>query len=141
MVCVREASLFSPLLPFKTTTAPLSKTALVTVILSPANAAFARFVAERLSFTFQQEAASSLGTLHRGLIAFHTGVLLEFLTRLSANGDNGRVDENILAWFLPAVMDPLEACSSIEIEPSKSALVLEVIVRITLLPHCIYRQS
>lgn len=127
---ITEASPFAPLIPFKTTSTPLSRPALVKILLQPQNSDFARFVASILPAALQMEA---IGGVHRGLIAFHTSVLLDFIKK-NHDARKGNVpDESILAWYLPAASEPLQICSKVEVESSREALVKETILSAFLL--------
>ncbi|KAK7688534.1 hypothetical protein QCA50_008072 [Cerrena zonata] len=134
---ITENSTFAPLLPFKTTTTPLSRLALVKIILLPQNSDFARFVAGILPATLQHERVVGL---HRGLTAFHTSTLLEFIKKDHEARRSNVPDESTLAWYLPAASEPLRICSKIEVERSKEALVTETILSsfliLTALSHC-----
>ena len=83
----------------------------------------ARFVGSLLP------AAVAVGpsALHRTLIAFHTGVLLDFVKRSSqASGKTGSLEEGTLAWVLPSAVYPLQEWS--RVEAKKQPLVVEVVV-------------
>lgn len=102
----------------------------------PDNTDFARFVASLLPSSI----ALGANTLHRPLIAFHAGVLLEFVKRTVhktkvQKGDSSA--EATLAWLLPSAIQPLQECSNskpdVQKQSQKQALLAEVIVS-TFLP-------
>ncbi|KAI0742763.1 hypothetical protein C8Q80DRAFT_1221194 [Daedaleopsis nitida] len=86
--------------PYKATTKPLHRHLLVRDML--ANPDLARFVASILPAVLDHQAPP----LHRALIAFHTGVLLEYIATSKA------IDENTIAILLPAALDPLQRASN-----------------------------
>lgn len=63
--------------------------------------------------------------MHRALIAFHTGALLEYVAKVKL------LDENIMAFLLPAAMEPLQDAADVESEV-RPALLQETIVRVPL---------
>ena len=65
------------------------------------------------------------GGLHRALIAFHAGVLLEYVAKCKV------LDENAMAVLLPAAMETLQSPSQTD-GLVKPALLHEMIVRLTL---------
>ena len=77
----------------------------------------ARFVATIFPAVLKTHGAG----VHRALIAFHTGALLEYVAKLKA------LDENAMALLLPAAMEPLETASSDQTEV-KPTLLQESIV-------------
>ena len=95
-------------------------------MLHSQNSDFARFVAGILPNTLE-----GVGGLHRGLTAFHTSTLLEFIKK-DHDARRGNVpDASTLAWYLPAASEPLRICSKIEVESSKAAIISETIVRLS----------
>ncbi|THH26927.1 hypothetical protein EUX98_g7265 [Antrodiella citrinella] len=120
-----ETSPFAALLPYKSSNINLSRAALVNIMLSPTNSAFARFVAGLLPATVH---VNGFGGVHRALVAFHTGILFDFVKR-SQDGRTGKgMVEGTAAWYLPAVMEPMQSCGTIQVEPSKESLVKEIIL-------------
>ncbi|KAI0070967.1 hypothetical protein K474DRAFT_1669523 [Panus rudis PR-1116 ss-1] len=122
---IDENTTFAPLLPYKTTTTELSRQALVNLILHSSNVDFARFVASILTSALRLE---SIGGVHRGLIAFHTSVLLAFIKESHERRKGNVPDESTLAWLLPAAVEPLQLASSKTVSPSKSHLLKETIL-------------
>lgn len=86
------------------------------------------FLASLLSTAVRTDAFAGV---HRTLVAFHTGLLFDFVKRCQEN--RKRMDKDMAAWFLPAAMEPMQACASIQIDPSKGNLVREIIVTTSLL--------
>lgn len=95
-------------------------------MIEPQNSDFARFVAGILLNTLQFETVRGL---HRGLTAFHTSTLLEFIKKDHDVRKGNVTNESTLAWYLPAASEPLRICAKIEVVRSKEALVTETIVR------------
>ncbi|KAI0354312.1 hypothetical protein OH77DRAFT_530067 [Trametes cingulata] len=87
---------------YKTTAKPLHRSLLINEMLKTLDVA--RFASGILPAVLKDHSAG----VHRALIAFHTGVLLEFVARSTI------LDENIMAILLPAVMDPLQTAGSPE---------------------------
>ena len=102
------------------------------VIVKPTNSDFARFVSSLLTSAVQENASAAL---HRASIALHTGILLEFLKRSGAKISGLSLSEGTLAWVFPAALEPLIACSNVELKGAKQALQTEVIVRRSNLPY------
>lgn len=103
----------------------MTKVALVNLFLSPSNTDFARFAAGLLPAAVH---TSEFVAVHRTLVAFHTGVLFDFVKKAQARKTGKAMSEGTAAWFLPAAMDPLQTCAKVQVEPSKEALVQETIV-------------
>ena len=59
--------------------------------------------------------------MHRALIAFHAGILLEYTAKAKA------LDENVMMFLLPAAMEPLQSASDPQ-GKVKPALLHESIV-------------
>jgi U3 small nucleolar RNA-associated protein 10 len=57
------------------------------------------------------------GHLHRALVAFHTGVLLEYIAR------SDDIEEGIVALLLPTILEPLQSESM-----GSSSMTIEVTV-------------
>ena len=98
-------------------------------MLQPANSDFARFVGAMLPTAIKSPLAAS--TVHRAMIAMHTGVLLEFVRRTfgaRGKGKSAAVDEGTVTWVLLAAMEPLQTCAEIEVDASKESLIGEVVV-------------
>lgn len=93
--------------------------------MKPANAEFARFVGSLLPYALRPELSVAL---HRGLIAFHTGVLMEYVKKSHTKLGGGALDEASLAWFLQSAMEPLYICAGQEVKGHGPALVAEAIV-------------
>ncbi|KIP06398.1 hypothetical protein PHLGIDRAFT_128310 [Phlebiopsis gigantea 11061_1 CR5-6] len=119
-----EASKFAALAPYKKTSTPLSHKALVELMLQPANDDFSRFIGSLLPGAVKSTSAAGI---HRALIAFHAGTLLDFVKR-SCRKRVGALEEGTLAWVLPAAIEPLQVVSTVEVESSKETLVSEVIL-------------
>ncbi|KAI0092311.1 armadillo-type protein [Irpex rosettiformis] len=119
---IKEQSKVAALLPYKTTSSSLTLSALVDIMTKPDNSDFARFSGSLLP------SAVSVGpsALHRTLIAFHTGVLLEFLKRSSQTSKTRSLTEGTLAWVLSSAVNPLQEWSRVEVK--KQALVVEVVL-------------
>src|ERR1700742_4044712 len=84
---------WSFLLAYKSAAQGVPRIALVTEMLR--NVVVARFVASALPKAIKER------TAHRTLIAFHTSVLLEYISRAKA------LDDASLAFLLPAMLEPL----------------------------------
>ena len=69
----------------------------------------------------------AVAAIHRALIAFHVGMLMDFVKRMR-DVCAGPLDEGTLAWVLPAAAEPLQVCAGLEVESSKDSLVSEVIL-------------
>ena len=82
-----------------------------------AKAEVARFVAGVLPVVLKEHGSA----MHRALIAFHAGTLLEYIAKVK------NLDENLIAFLLPAAMDPLQAASAPDANV-KPALLQETIV-------------
>jgi hypothetical protein len=119
-----EHSKFSVLLPYKTTSSPLTHGALVDIMTKHNSSDFARFVGSLLPRTV----AAGPGALHRTLVAFHAGVLLEFVKRPSQKGNSISLPEGTLAWLLPAALEPLYHCSKLQAKSAQKVLLSDVIV-------------
>ncbi|TFK83295.1 hypothetical protein K466DRAFT_498737 [Polyporus arcularius HHB13444] len=100
---------------YKTTVTPLHRPLLLKEMLSKPEVA--RLATRILPTVLKDHSAG----LHRALIAFHTGVLLEYVTKCKA------LDENAMVLLLPAAMEPLETASA-EDSPGKPALLHELIL-------------
>ncbi|KAI0712775.1 armadillo-type protein [Cerioporus squamosus] len=100
---------------YKMTVTPLHRPLLLKEMLSKPEVA--RLVTKILPSVLKDCSAG----LHRALIAFHTGVLLEYIAKCKA------LDENAMALLLPAAMEPLESASA-EDSPGKPALLHELIL-------------
>ena len=79
---------------YKSAAQSVPRTALVTEMVR--NVAVARFVASALPKAVKHR------TAHRALVAFHTAVLFEYISRIKAP------DDSILAFLLPAMLEPLQ---------------------------------
>ncbi|KAI0692328.1 hypothetical protein BC835DRAFT_1416622 [Cytidiella melzeri] len=126
---ISEQSKFSALLPYKTTSSPLTYTALVDLMIKPNNSDLARFVGSLLP----SAVSAGSGALHRTVIAFHAGVLLEFVKRSSQKSNSSASGEGTLAWILPSVLEPLQECSRVDLKHTKQALVVELVLSLYLL--------
>lgn len=93
-------------------------------MLQPAYDDFSRFIGSLLPGAVKSTSAAGI---HRALIAFHAGTLLDFVKR-SCQKRVGALEEGTLAWVLPAAIEPLQVASTVEVESSKESLVSEVIV-------------
>ncbi|KAJ3530221.1 hypothetical protein NM688_g7742 [Phlebia brevispora] len=125
---IKDTSKFAPLLPYKSTTTPLTHNAIVNIMTQPSNSDFARFVGNLLPSVARSTNASH--ALHRALIAFHT-VLFEFVRRTFGSRGAGKsavVDEGTVTWVLVAASEPLQICTEMEVDPSKQNLVGEVVL-------------
>ncbi len=99
-------------------------------MVQPTHSDFARFVGSLLPSAVVSHSKNA-SAVHRGLIAFHTGVLLAFVKRSYQGHKKKRgsaLDESTVAWVLPAAMEPLQACAEMEVSPAREGLVSEVIV-------------
>lgn len=112
----RDRSPLRFLQAYKTTATPLHRSLLITEMLKTLEVA--RFVSHILPTTLQSHCAG----VHRALITFHTGLLLEFVARSKA------LDENAMAVLLPAALEPLENASNPD-AAVKATLLQESIVR------------
>jgi U3 small nucleolar RNA-associated protein 10 len=79
---------------YKSAAQSVPRTALVTEMLR--NVVVARFVASALPKAVKEK------TVHHALIAFHTSVLLEYVSRAKA------LDDVSLVFLLPAMLEPLQ---------------------------------
>ena len=111
----RDASPLRFLQAYKTTVTPLHRQLLIKEMLSKSEVA--RLATGILPSVLKVHGAG----MHRALIAFHTGVLLEYVAKCKA------LDENAMALLLPAAMEPLESASA-EDSTVKPALLHELIV-------------
>ena len=111
----RDASPLRFLQAYKTTVTPLHRQLLIKEMLS--KPAVARLATGILPSILKDHGAG----MHRALIAFHTGVLLEYVAKCKA------LDENAMTLLLPAAMEPLESASA-EDSLVKPALLHELIV-------------
>lgn len=93
-------------------------------MLQPFNGDFSRYIGSLLPEAIRSPSAAAV---HRGLIAFHTGTLLDFVKR-TCEKRAGALEEGMLAWILPAAIEPLEVSATIEVESSKGSIVSETIV-------------
>lgn len=96
------------------------------------NSELARFIGSLLPSAIHVQHGAAI---HRTLIAFHTGILLEFVKRSFHKAKGGSLDEGALAWVLPAAIGPLAACASSEVKAAKDSLVSEVIVSVGIVPN------
>lgn len=101
---------------YKTTAKPLHRSLLVRELLTKPDVA--RFVLSVFPEVLENRSAS----VHRALIAFHTGVVLEYVARSKV------LDENIMTVLLPAALEPLQSASNAD-NTVKPALLHELIVR------------
>ncbi|PIL25975.1 hypothetical protein GSI_11729 [Ganoderma sinense ZZ0214-1] len=102
MVSILHVSDSSPLRflqAYKATVKPVHRPLLINDLLSKPEVA--RFAAAILPATLRDYAAG----VHRALIAFHAGVLLEYIAKAKA------LDENVMTFLLPAAMEPLQSAS------------------------------
>ncbi|KAI0632952.1 hypothetical protein C8Q77DRAFT_1120632 [Trametes polyzona] len=100
---------------YKTTVKPLHRPLLINEMLKSLEVA--RFVSAILPATLQRHTAG----VHRALIAFHTGALLEFVAKSKT------LDEDAMAVLLPAALEPLQTAASPEVAV-KPALLQESIL-------------
>ena len=130
LILRRQQSKFSALLPFKSTSSLVSYNALVDILVQPTNSDFARFVGSLLTAAIHIGASAAL---HRGLIAFHAGMFMAYMTKSHAKLGGGAVDEGSLAWLTASILEPLRTYSELKVKAhSQLPLVTEAIVR---LPH------
>lgn len=66
--------------------------------------------------------------VHRTLVAFHTGVMFDFMKRRQRGKVGKGVDEGMAAWYLSAAIEPIQTCATVEVDASREHLVKEVIV-------------
>ncbi|KAI0776755.1 hypothetical protein BD413DRAFT_469201 [Trametes elegans] len=97
---IKDRSTLRFLQAYKTTAKPLHRPLLINEMLKALEVT--RFVSEILPATLRDHPAG----VHRALIAFHTGVLLNFV------GKSKSLDENVMAILLPAALEPLQTGSS-----------------------------
>ncbi|GJE92911.1 U3snoRNP10 and BP28CT domain-containing protein [Phanerochaete sordida] len=121
---ISEKSAFAALLPYKSTSAPLTHNALVELMLKPTNTDLARFVGGLLLAAVKTPGVAGV---HRALVAFHAGTLMDFVKRMR-DLRAGPLDEGTLAWVLPAAVEPLQLCAELELESAKNAVVSEVVL-------------
>ncbi|OSD00001.1 hypothetical protein PYCCODRAFT_1479448 [Trametes coccinea BRFM310] len=112
---IQDKSVLRFLQAYKTTAKPLHRNLLINEMLKSLEVA--RFVSGILPAVLSHRSAG----MHRALIAFHTGVLLEYIARSRA------LDENMMAILLPAALEPLQAASDAETK-AKPALLQETIL-------------
>lgn len=93
-------------------------------MLQTTNNDLARFIGNLLPEAVK---SSSVAAVHRGLIVFHTGILLDFVKRVSEK-NTGALEEETLAWVLPAAMEPLQVAAAIEVASSRESIMSEVVV-------------
>ncbi|KAI0830231.1 hypothetical protein BC628DRAFT_1357002 [Trametes gibbosa] len=93
---IKDRSPLRFLQAYKTSAKPLHRPLLINEMLKGLDVA--RFVSGMLPTVLQNHWAG----VHRGLIAFHTGLLLEFIGRSKS------LDENAMTILLPAALDPLQ---------------------------------
>ncbi|KAI0369251.1 hypothetical protein BV20DRAFT_968110 [Pilatotrama ljubarskyi] len=96
---IRDRSPLRFLQAYKTTAKPLHRSLLINEMLKTLDVA--RFVSGIFPAVLKDHSAG----VHRALVAFHTGVLLEFI------GQSQSLDENAMAIMLPAVLEPLQNAS------------------------------
>lgn len=118
----RDRSPLRFLQAYKATATPLHRSLLITEMLKTLEVA--RFVSRILPTTLQSHCAG----VHRALIAFHTGLLLDFVARSKA------LDENAMAVLLPAALEPLQTASNPD-AAVKATLLQESIVRRSFAPR------
>ncbi|KAL6308934.1 hypothetical protein BKA93DRAFT_724934 [Sparassis latifolia] len=92
---IPDQSVFRFLLPYKKNVVSLPRSALVAEMSK--NSDFARFVLELLPKALREDAG-----LHRALVAFHTGLSLDFVAHQQT------LDEGAVAFLLPAFVEPLQ---------------------------------
>ncbi|OBZ74951.1 U3 small nucleolar RNA-associated protein 10 [Grifola frondosa] len=110
-----DQSPFRFLLAHKSTAKPLYRSLLIKEMLR--NTDLARFVADLLPAALREGGAGA----HRTLIAFHIGTLLEFIAQSKT------LDEGIIAFLLPAAMEPLQLAQDPE-SSVKSTVLQESIL-------------
>ncbi|KAI0790983.1 hypothetical protein C8Q75DRAFT_805854 [Abortiporus biennis] len=120
---LKETSPFSSLIPCKSTTTPLSRSSLVKILLQKINSDFARFAVTLLSAALRSE---GLSAVHRGLIGFHTSILLSFLKTSQEQNSAGLLNAETVALILSAAIDPLQLCAESHAEPSQNSLLSEI---------------
>jgi U3 small nucleolar RNA-associated protein 10 len=100
---------------YKSAAQSVPRAALVTEMLR--NVALARFVASVLPKAVEER------TVHRTLVAFYTSAIFEYLSRIKA------LDDDILAFLLPAMLEPLQESAT-----QADALSKDVVVSAPLCP-------
>ena len=115
---IRDRSPFRFLQAYKTTAKPLHRALLINELLKSLEVV--RFVSGILPQVLRDHGAG----VHRALIAFHAGVLLEYVAKSQA------LDENAMAILLPAALEPLQVASNSEVQV-KPALLQESIVSLS----------
>ncbi|CDO68791.1 hypothetical protein BN946_scf184989.g57 [Trametes cinnabarina] len=112
---IQDRSIIRFLQAYKTTAKALHRNMLINEMVKSLE--FARFVTSILPAVLSHHSAG----MHRALIAFHTGVLLEYIAA------SRTLDENTMAVLLPAVLEPLQTASKAETK-TKPALLQETIL-------------
>ncbi|EMD35136.1 hypothetical protein CERSUDRAFT_107124 [Gelatoporia subvermispora B] len=112
---IDDQSSFRFLQAYKTNGKAVPRTSLVTEMAKSSD--LARFVSSLLPEALK---AGSSGT-HRALVAFHTGVLLDFIAKSSG------LDEGTVAHVLPAAMEPLRSVTNPDLK-LKANLAQEIIL-------------
>ncbi|KAJ8482003.1 hypothetical protein ONZ51_g5640 [Trametes cubensis] len=112
---IQDRSPFRFLQAYKTTAKPLHRALLINELLKSLEVV--RFVSGILPQVLRDHGAG----VHRALIAFHAGVLLEYVAKSQA------LDENAMAILLPAALEPLQVASNSEVQV-KPALLQESIL-------------
>ncbi|KZT03292.1 uncharacterized protein LAESUDRAFT_744673 [Laetiporus sulphureus 93-53] len=93
---IQEQSMFRFLSAYKTTGKALPRSALVTEMLK--NSDLSRFISGLLLIALKENGPS----VHKALVAFHTGVLLDFVAKSKI------LDEGTVAFLLTASLEPLQ---------------------------------
>ncbi|KAJ3005360.1 hypothetical protein NUW54_g4371 [Trametes sanguinea] len=112
---IQDKSVLRFLQAYKTTAKPLHRNLLINEMVKSLEVA--RFASGILPAVLSHRSAG----MHRALIAFHTGVLLEYIATSRA------LDENMMAILLPAALEPLQTASHAETK-AKPALLQETIL-------------
>ncbi|KAI9060150.1 hypothetical protein FKP32DRAFT_1760434 [Trametes sanguinea] len=112
---IQDKSVLRFLQAYKTTAKPLHRNLLINEMVKSLEVA--RFASGILPAVLSHQSAG----MHRALIAFHTGVLLEYIATSRA------LDENMMAILLPAALEPLQTASRVETK-AKPALLQETIL-------------
>jgi U3 small nucleolar RNA-associated protein 10 len=99
---------------YKSAAQSLPRTAFVTETLR--NVVVARFVASALSKSIKER------TTHHALIAFHTSILFEYISRAKL------LDDAALVFLLPAMLEPLQE-SAVRVDALTKDVVVSALFR------------
>ena len=135
LIYFRNSSRFAALRPYKSTNTSLTHNAIISLMVQPMGSDLARFIGSLLPTVINSPHATH--SVHRALIAMHTGLLLGYVRRNLGVANKRKsvlADESMLAWILPAAMEPLQLCAQLEVESSKESIIAEVVVSSSCFP-------